>query len=93
MQVLEFEKYVRYRTQSAMRKGAMTKEREYRDKAAETVKLAQRATSTEDKGRLLKLAESWLDLADRARRVTRRLRRPGTLHPLIVAKLDRRPGK
>jgi hypothetical protein len=43
----------------------MSKEDDYRWKAAETVQLAQRAGSTADKGRLLKLAESWLDLAER----------------------------
>jgi hypothetical protein len=30
------------------------------------MQLAQRASSNEDKGRLLKLAEAWLNLADRA---------------------------
>jgi hypothetical protein len=45
----------------------MNKEDDYRRNAADTVQLAQRASSSEDKGRLLKLAEAWLDLADRAR--------------------------
>jgi hypothetical protein len=67
----------------------MTKEDDYRRNAAETVQLAQRAGTSSDKGRLLKLAEAWLDLADRARRVTRQLRRPKDIHPLIREKLDR----
>lgn len=67
----------------------MTKEDDYRRKAAETIQLAQRASSSADKSRLLKLAESWLDLADRARRVARNLGRPASLHPLIREKLDR----
>ena len=57
----------------------MSKETEYRENAAATLQLAQRAATSADKGRLLKLAEAWLDLADRAKRVTRqhaiRLRR------------------
>ncbi len=42
-----------------------------------------------DKGRLLTLAEAWLDLADRTRRITANLRGPRILHPLIREKLDR----
>jgi len=67
----------------------MTKEDDYRSNAAETMQLAQRASSS-DKGRLLKLAEAWLDLADRARKAARNLRRPMILHPL-VRKIDRFP--
>jgi len=66
----------------------MSKEDDYRHNAAETVQLAQRAATTFDKGRLLKLAEAWLDLADRAQHVTRHIRRPKYLHPLIREKLD-----
>jgi len=47
----------------------MLKENEYRRHAAQTVALAHRAATTEDKGRLLALADAWLDLADRAQRV------------------------
>jgi len=65
----------------------MTKEDDYRRKAAESVQLAQRAATTGDKGRLLKLAEAWLDLADRARYVKRTVRKPRDLHPLIREKL------
>ncbi|HEU5272218.1 MAG TPA: hypothetical protein VFU97_01050 [Xanthobacteraceae bacterium] len=65
----------------------MTMEADYRRNAAETILLAQRASSSADKGRLLKLAEAWLDLADRARRIAHNLR-PASLHPLIREKLD-----
>lgn len=50
----------------------MTKEEDYRKNAAETVDLANRAVSSADKSRLLRLAENWLDLADRAAALTRR---------------------
>jgi hypothetical protein len=43
----------------------MSKDDEYRDYAARTMDLAQRASSSADKGRLLMMAEAWLDLADR----------------------------
>jgi hypothetical protein len=66
----------------------MTMEDDYRRNAAETVQLAQRTSSSADKGRLLKLAEAWLDLADRARRIGHNLRRPASVHPLIREKLD-----
>jgi len=68
----------------------MTKEDDYRRNAAESIQLAQSATSTADKGRLLKLAEAWLDLADRARHMTRRLRMAGDVHPLVQEQVDRR---
>jgi hypothetical protein len=67
----------------------MTREDDYRQNAADTMQLAQRASSSSDKGRLLKLAEAWLDLADRAHGAARNLRRPTILHPLIRKKLDR----
>lgn len=67
----------------------MTKDDDYRKNAAETVQLAQRAVSTSDKVRLLRLAEAWLDLADRTRRVKPNLRGQKYLHPLIREKLDR----
>jgi len=66
---------------------AMSKEDDYRRNAAETIQLAQRAGSIADKGRLLSLAESWLDLADRAHTLTRRRPTPGKLHPLVREKL------
>jgi hypothetical protein len=66
----------------------MTKEDDYRKNAAETLELAHRAGTSADKGRLLALAEKWLDLADRTRRIARqhigRLRQE---HPLVRSKL------
>src|SRR5579863_10452279 len=53
--------------------GAVIKEDDYVHKAADTMQLAQRASSAEDKGRLLNLAEAWLDLAYRAHRCVGRL--------------------
>jgi hypothetical protein len=66
----------------------MSKEDDYRRNAADTMQLAHRASSNEDKGRLVRLAEAWLDLADRARRTAKRLRRPLLVHPLVQKKLD-----
>ena len=67
---------------------AMTKEDDYRRNAAETLKLASRAASSGDKGRLLSLAEKWLDLAERTRDLARRRAgRVRVLHPLIHAKM------
>jgi hypothetical protein len=63
----------------------MTQE-DYVQNAADSMHLAHRAGSTADKGRLLKLAEAWLDLAERAHTGDRR--RPAILHPLIERKLN-----
>jgi hypothetical protein len=68
----------------------MSKDDDYRRNASETMLLAQRASSSKDKGRLLNLAESWLDLADRAHQAARHQRRPTNLHPLVREKIDRR---
>jgi hypothetical protein len=57
--------------------------------AAETVELAHRASSTEDKGRLLAMAEAWLNLAARAHQVARKQPRKLREHPLLRAKLGR----
>jgi hypothetical protein len=67
----------------------MTKEEDYRKNAAESVELAHRAGSSADKGRLLAMAEAWLDLADRARRLARQHVRKVREHPLIQAKFGR----
>lgn len=67
----------------------MTKDEEYRENAARSVDLAQRATSMADKGHMLRLAEAWLDLADRARqRIHQRARRVRE-HPLLRDRLGR----
>jgi hypothetical protein len=71
----------------------MTKEDDYRRNAAETFDLAHRAGTSADKGRLLRLAENWLDLADRAARLTKRFgpkRHPefGPEHPLVRKAFD-----
>ncbi len=71
----------------------MTAADDYRKNAAETIELANRAMTSADKGRLLRLAESWLDLADRAARLTKRFgpkRHPefGPDHPLVRKAFD-----
>jgi hypothetical protein len=66
----------------------MSKENDYRRNAADTMQLAQRASPNEDKVRLLRLAEAWLNLADRTCSTARRLRWPSVLHPLVRKKLD-----
>jgi hypothetical protein len=65
----------------------MTQE-DYVQNAADSMHLAHRAGSRADKGRLLKLAEAWLDLAERAYKGDRNSRRPTVLHPLIEKKLN-----
>jgi hypothetical protein len=53
----------------------MPRAEEYRKNAAQTVRLAQHASSFAEKAHLLELAERWLDLADRiARRAKRQAR-------------------
>jgi len=71
----------------------MTREDEYRKNAAATVELANRATTSADKGRLLGLAENWLDLAGRAARLTKRFGPKrhaefGPEHPLVAKTFD-----
>lgn len=66
----------------------MSKEDEYRRSAAESLELAGRAASSHDKGRLLALAEKWLDLAERVHALTRnRVARIRPVHPLVRAKI------
>jgi hypothetical protein len=67
----------------------MTKETDYRRNAAETVELAHRASSTEAKGRLLAMAEAWLNPADRAHQIARKQTRKLCERPLLKAKLGR----
>ena len=67
----------------------MSKEEQYRRAAAETISLAHRAKRTEDKSRLLAMAEAWLDLADRAHQITKRQVRKVREPPLLSSKLGR----
>jgi hypothetical protein len=69
----------------------MTKEDDYRTNAAQSIELASRAGSSADKGHLLSLAEKWLDLADRAHRLTKRLGAKHRGHPLVDSKLGLGP--
>jgi len=62
----------------------MMKPTEYRANAANSIELANRASSMSDKGRL---SEKWLDLADRAHSVRRRFRPSPWQHPLLRSKL------
>lgn len=55
---------------------------EYRMCAAEMIKLASRQADCTYKGRLLRMAEAWLDLADRAAKNVKR-RRATVEHPLV----------
>jgi hypothetical protein len=58
----------------------VSQEDDYRKSAAETLDLAQRAPTAEDKARLLGLATAWLNLADSARRTANHVRK---LNPLL----------
>jgi len=49
--------------------------------------MTEDASSMRDKGRLLELAEKWLDLADRTHRLTRRFTPAAWQHPLMRFKL------
>jgi hypothetical protein len=60
----------------------MSKEDDYRGNAAESIELAHRASTSRDRGRLLGLAEKWIDLADRAQRLARQARGIRE-HPLV----------
>jgi hypothetical protein len=61
---------------------AVRKEHDYRHNAAETLELANKASTSANKGRLVRLAEKWLDLADRAHRPRRSSQQLGE-HPLV----------
>jgi hypothetical protein len=65
-------------------KEADSKEADYRQNAVETVELANKAATADDKSRLLWLAEKWLDLADRTRRLVGRPMSPVGEHPLVT---------
>jgi hypothetical protein len=64
----------------------MSKEEEYLANAADSLDLAERATVPDDRRRLFRLAEAWLDLASRIRS---RASHPRKIedHPLVKAKL------
>jgi hypothetical protein len=53
----------------------MAEDDDYRRNAGELIRLAQSASTSADKGRLLALAEAWIDLADRAKTLAKRYRR------------------
>jgi hypothetical protein len=61
----------------------MGKEQDYRLTAAEIVDLAHKATTSLDKRCLLRLAEKWLDLAERSERLARQPHRQIGEHPLV----------
>ena len=60
----------------------MGKEQDYRV-TAEIVDLAHKATAALDKRRLLRLAEKWLDLAERSERLATRPQCQIDEHPLV----------
>ena len=64
----------------------MSKEQEYLAHAADSLELAERATLPDDRRRLFRLAEAWLDLADRIRSRASHPRKAQD-HPLVKAKL------
>jgi hypothetical protein len=51
----------------------MNKAQAYRKNAADLMRLAQRASTTENKSRLMRIAEAWLDLADTILKSARRI--------------------
>jgi hypothetical protein len=65
----------------------MSREDDYRTKAAASLHRALCATSVADKGRLLAMAEAWLELADRAHKVAAPQIRDMADHPLVRSKL------
>jgi hypothetical protein len=69
----------------------VTKEHDYREKAAEALRLAQRTSSSSEKSRLVALAERWIELAGKAHEDTERPKRPTILHPLVQKKLGDTP--
>ena len=64
----------------------MSKHNDYLDSAAETVRLAQHASSSSAKTRLLHLAEAWVVLAKKAHDL--KMRQPIEMHPLPTKKMD-----
>ncbi len=63
-------------------------EDDYRKHAGNLIQIASRQVTSADKGRLLLIAEAWLDLADR---IGRRIKRRTTVeHPLVEQALERK---
>ena len=68
----------------------MSLEDDYRKHAAESLQFASNLPGNADKGRLLAMAEAWLDLADRiARRLKKR--RATVDHPLVEQAMGPEP--
>ena len=61
----------------------MSKQDEYLDKAAQTLEMAMRASSSSERSQWLTLAEKWLDLADRFRQRSDASARELNEHPLV----------
>ena len=68
-----------------------TREDDYREKAAEALRLAQHSSSSSDRTHLVRLAGGWVELADKAHEDNQRPRRPLILHPLVQKKLGELP--
>lgn len=65
----------------------MSKDEEYIANAVFSLELAGRTVRSADRQRLLRLAEGWLNLADRAQKRLRSKRGKVPDHPLVKAKL------
>jgi hypothetical protein len=74
--------------------GLVSKNEDYRKNAFDTLKLVERARSLGDRLRLLRLAEAWVNLADRAEEIARQFRKTplsSELHPLIRKRMKNPP--
>jgi hypothetical protein len=67
--------------------GSVSKTDEYTAYALALLEMAEHAPSAIQKRRLLRIAEGWLDLADRLQKRLRSKRRDNSEHPLLKAKL------
>jgi hypothetical protein len=66
----------------------ITEEENCLENAAEIMRPAQHAPSSSDKPPPLKLADWWVELAERAHEDTQRPRRSTTLHPVVRKRMD-----